>query len=54
NHLRAIKSEFLLEFDLGLLTENFDGEVSIYQNFEKNVDEIIESKKLVSEEIQKE
>lgn len=53
NHLRAIKSEFLYEFDLGRLTENFDGEVSIYQNFEKNVDEIIESKKLVSEEIQK-
>jgi len=53
NHLRAIKSEFLLEFDLERLTENFDGEVSIYQNFEKNVDEIIESKKLVSEEIQK-
>ena len=53
NHLRAIKSEFLSEFDLGRLTENFDGEVSIFQNFEKNVDEIIESKKLVSEEIQK-
>jgi hypothetical protein len=53
NHLRTIKSEFLYEFDLGRLTENFDGEVSIYQSFEKNVDEIIESKKLVSEEIQK-
>jgi hypothetical protein len=53
NQLRTIKSEFLYEFDLGRLTENFDGEVSIYQSFEKNVDEIIESKKLVSEEIQK-
>jgi len=53
NQLRAIKSEFLLEFDLTRLTENFDGEVSAYQNFTKNVDEIIESKKLVSEEIQK-
>ncbi|TKJ19819.1 MAG: hypothetical protein CEE42_15280 [Promethearchaeota archaeon Loki_b31] len=54
NQLREIKSEFLNEFDLQLLTENFDGEISKYQNFEKNVDEIIESKKLVSEEIQKE
>jgi hypothetical protein len=53
NHLRAIKSEFLLEFDLTRLTENFDGEVSKYQNFDKNVDEIIESKKLVSEEFQR-
>ena len=52
NHLRAIKSEFLLEFDLTHLTDNFNGEVSTYQNFDKNVDEIIESKKLVSEEIQ--
>ncbi|MFX0076817.1 MAG: hypothetical protein ACFE96_15340 [Candidatus Hermodarchaeota archaeon] len=53
NQLRAIKSEFLLEFDLTRVTDNFDGEVSTYQNFDKNVDEIIESKKLVSEDIQK-
>jgi len=53
NQLREIKSEFLSEFDLKNLTDNFNGEVSIYQNFEKNVDEIIESKELVSEEIQK-
>ncbi|MFX0010841.1 MAG: hypothetical protein ACFE9R_11030 [Candidatus Hermodarchaeota archaeon] len=53
NQLRAIKSEFLLEFDLTRLIEEFDGEVSTFQNFDKNVDEIIESKKLVSEEIQK-
>jgi hypothetical protein len=53
NHLRAIKSEFLTEFDLTHLTENFDGEVSTYQDFDKNVDAIIESKKLVSEEVQK-
>jgi hypothetical protein len=53
NQLRAIKSEFLSEFDLTRLIEEFDGEVSTFQNFDKNVDEIIESKKLVSEEIQK-
>jgi len=53
NQLREIKSEFLTEFDVRDLMDNFNGEISLYQNFEKNVDEIIESKKLVSEEIQK-
>lgn len=54
NQLREIKKEFLSEFDLNLLTENFDGEVSKYQNFEDNIDQIMErSRKLVSEEIQK-
>ena len=55
NQLREIKSEFLNEFDLNLLTEKFDGEVSKYQEFEQNINEIMEkSKRLVSEDIQKE
>jgi hypothetical protein len=55
NQLREIKSEFLSQFDLHLLTENFDGEISKYQNFGDKIDEIMEkSKKLVSEEIQNE
>lgn len=54
NQLREIKSEFLKKFDLHLLIENFDGEVSKYQEFEQNIDNIMErNKKLVSEEIQR-
>ncbi|MHA1497342.1 MAG: hypothetical protein ACTSYF_08045 [Promethearchaeota archaeon] len=54
NQLREIKSQFLDKFDLNLLTENFDGDISIYQEFKHDIDEIMEkSKKLVSEEIQK-
>jgi len=53
SQLREIKKDFLSKFDLNLLTENFDGEVSIYQDFGKNIDDIMESnRKLVSEEIQ--
>jgi len=55
NQLREIKSQFLYQFDLQLLTENFDGEISKYQNFGSKIDEIMErSKQLVSEEIQSE
>ena len=54
NQLREIKKEFLNKFDLQLLIENFDGEISKYQEFEHNINEIMEkSKKLISEEIQK-
>ncbi|MHA1194009.1 MAG: hypothetical protein ACTSP9_17260 [Promethearchaeota archaeon] len=54
NQLREIKSQFLDKFDLNLLTENFNGDISIYQEFKHDIDEIMEkSKKLVSEEIQK-
>lgn len=54
NQLREIKSEFLKKFDLQLLIENFDGEISKYQEFEQDVNEIMEkSKKLISEDIQK-
>jgi hypothetical protein len=54
NQLKEIKSQFSDKFDLNLLTENFDGEISKYQEFEQNVDDIMEkSRKLISEEIQK-
>ncbi len=54
NQLKEIKSQFLDKFDLNLLTENFDGEVSKYLEFEENIHEIMErSKKLISAEIQK-
>ena len=54
NQLKEIKSQFLDKFDLNLLTENFDGEVSMYLEFEDNIHEIMErSKKLISKEIQK-
>jgi 6-pyruvoyl-tetrahydropterin synthase len=54
NQLREIKREFLKKFDLQILIEDFDGEISKYQEFEDDVDEIMEkSKKLISEEIQK-
>ena len=54
NQLREIKSQFLNKFDLNLLTENFNGDISIYQDFKHDIDEIMErSKKLVSKEIQK-
>ncbi|MFX0056855.1 MAG: hypothetical protein ACFE8J_00995 [Candidatus Heimdallarchaeota archaeon] len=54
NQLREIKKEFLREFDLLHITENFDGEISKYQEFERNIDDIMErSKQLVSDEIQK-
>ncbi len=54
NQLREIKREFLKKFDLQILIEDFDGEISKYQEFEHDVDEIMEkSKKLISEDIQK-
>jgi hypothetical protein len=54
NQLKEIKYEFLNKFDLQQLTEKFNGEVSKYQEFEENVDEIMESsKQLVSQDIQK-
>ena len=54
NQLREIKREFLKKFDLQILIEDFDGEISKYQEFEDDVNEIMEkSKKLISEDIQK-
>ncbi|MFW9772221.1 MAG: hypothetical protein ACFFA2_05630 [Promethearchaeota archaeon] len=54
NQLKEIKTQFLEKFDLNLITENFDGEISKYQEFEENIQDIMEkSKKLISEEIQR-
>jgi len=55
NQLREIKNQFLKKYDLTLLTDNFDGEISKYFEFEKNINEIMENhSQLVSEEIKKE
>lgn len=54
NQLKEIKTQFLEKFDLNLITENFDGEISKYQGFEENIHDIMErSKRLISEEIQR-
>ena len=53
NQLREIKTQFLNKFDLNLLTDNFDGEISKFFNFDENVVNIMEnSKQLVPKEIQ--
>ncbi|MBN1800174.1 MAG: hypothetical protein JW891_01630 [Candidatus Lokiarchaeota archaeon] len=53
NQLMEIKDQFLEKYDSSLI-ENFDGEISKFHDFEKNVEYILEkSKQLVSEEIQK-
>ncbi|MHA1454811.1 MAG: hypothetical protein ACTSR5_02340 [Promethearchaeota archaeon] len=41
NQLREIKSQFLDKFDLNLLTENFDGDISIYE-IQKDLMEVFE------------
>ncbi|MHA1932950.1 MAG: hypothetical protein ACW96X_10440, partial [Promethearchaeota archaeon] len=52
NQLREIKEQFLNEFDLNLLTENFDGEISKFLGFENNIDRIMETGNLlVSEDV---
>jgi len=54
NQLREIKIQFLNKFDLNLLTDNYDGEISKFFNFEDDIDHIMEKRKqLVSEDIQK-
>ncbi|MHA1148384.1 MAG: hypothetical protein ACTSR8_09070 [Promethearchaeota archaeon] len=53
NQLREIKAQFLEKFDLNRLTDNFDGEISQYLEFEQNIENIMEkSKQLVSDEVQ--
>jgi len=55
NQLREIKNQFINKYDLTLLSKNFNGEISKYFEFEKNIIEIMENHgQLVSEEIQKE
>jgi len=54
SQLREIKSQFLIKFDLDLLTENYDGEVSRYYEFEDVIDEIMnDHSQIVSEDIKK-
>ena len=54
NQLREVKNQFLNKFEIDELDHEFDGEISKFFDFEKNINDIMEkSKKLVSEEIQK-
>jgi len=53
NQLMEIKDQFLEKYGMTLL-EKFDGEISRFSEFEKNIENILEkSKQLVSEDIQK-
>ncbi|MFX1592252.1 MAG: hypothetical protein ACFFB6_14660 [Promethearchaeota archaeon] len=55
NQLREIKNQFIKKYDLTLLSDNFNGEISKYFEFEKNINEIMENHgQLVSEEIKEE
>ncbi|MFX0039197.1 MAG: hypothetical protein ACFFAA_00515 [Promethearchaeota archaeon] len=55
NQLREIKKQFINKYDLALLASNFDGEISKFFEFEKNINEIMENHgQLVSDEIKKE
>jgi hypothetical protein len=52
NYLKEVKDQFLHKYDLGYLSD-FDGEVSRFYEFQKNIDNITEqSKQLFSKEIQ--
>ena len=54
NQLNEIKNQFLNKFDINAFDHNFDGEISKFQDFERNIEDIMEkSKQLVSEEIKK-
>ena len=54
NQLREITKQFTEKFDLNKLDKDFDGEISKFLGFDKNINDIMEkSKKLVSEDIQK-
>jgi hypothetical protein len=52
NQLNEIREEFLKKFDLDLLTDKFNGEISQFFDFEENLLKILEeNKQLVSDEI---
>jgi len=54
NQLREIKTQFLNRFDLDLLTDNYNGEISKFLDFEKNINKIMENgNQLVSDDIKK-
>ena len=51
--LREIKNQFLNKFDVNLLSDHYDGEISKFLDFENNINDIMESsRQLISEEIQ--
>ena len=41
NQLREIKNQFINKYDLTLLSKNFNGEISKYFEFEKNIDYLL-------------
>jgi hypothetical protein len=43
NQLREIKSQFLDKFDHDSFTSNFDGEISKFNDFENNLEDILEN-----------
>lgn len=54
NQLREIKSQFLEKYDIKAVINNFDGEISKFSDFERNIEEIMEkNKKLVSDVIKR-
>ncbi|MFX1390866.1 MAG: hypothetical protein ACFE9Z_12450 [Promethearchaeota archaeon] len=54
NQLKEIKEQFIKKYDPILLTDNFDGEISKFFEFEKNINAILENHgQIVSEEIKK-
>ncbi|MHA2035397.1 MAG: hypothetical protein ACW98X_03125 [Promethearchaeota archaeon] len=54
NQLREIKDQFLNKFDLNRLTDNFNGEISQFLDFEHNINSIMETgNQLVSEDVKR-
>jgi len=53
NQLREVKAQFLEKFDEDSLTHNFDGEISKFNDFDANIENILENnKQLVSDDVQ--
>jgi hypothetical protein len=52
NYLKEVKNQFLHKYDMGYLSD-FDGEISRFYEFQKNIDNITEeSEKLIPKELQ--
>ncbi len=52
NQLKEIKNQFINKYDPIILTDNFDGEISKFFQFEENINEILDDhEQLVSKEI---
>ncbi|MHA1687944.1 MAG: hypothetical protein ACTSYC_08015 [Promethearchaeota archaeon] len=55
SQLKQIKDQFLRKFDINDLTQDFDGEITKFYEFEHNIHDIIEKKKeLIPKDIEKE